>query len=291
MQSTIDPIPWAKDWSGRLLVRAPDGTVRRLLNIVVRLSADCSLQITLDKLASDRRRLTLSYHPTGLVRFKGEARESRAVFEPLYDITQPNEFVRISVPAIGDLDQYEAALGATDQIIERRMESRLSIAIAVMPIITPIPESPPLLALLPLPAFNLSFGLSAFLPEADGPSVSWVPGLGQIEHLTIAQEDAYCRIRRAFNPKHSILLTGPNGEGEYELTFPGGFARRPPGLINPADPELMLKVMLYSRHRLRFKITDQKHRIVRSKTSFVFGPEGIDKQWWPVEPERYATRP
>lgn len=285
----LHPHQWPSDVKLKLLLKTK-GQLKRFLNVVLRISFDHSIQITLDG-DKIKKALDLSYHPTGLVNFKWPHKRHSRHFEPLYQITQSNDIFIVSIRDIALLDDVSNQQKGNHAIFDWPSGVPLTIVGSILPHSVAELHKSSIIGQISTPSCAVCFLLGDD-PVYEADLISF-PGIGTNPSgfTNIAKEDAYVRMRIAMNPGSDLLLFGPNGEHEYELTFPASFARRPSGLINPSDLNLMIRLVLYERHRLRFHVTDRVGRIIREPVGFVIGDERNPSQWWPIAKERFMSRP
>lgn len=255
------------------------GHVYRFLDI--QLEKDGSVYVSLDRKPRDpANRLTrkpgdtafkpasqpegprkLSYHTTGRVNYHGLISATSGFFEPLVDLTGPNSVLLISVPSCPLLDRYEAVIDPhLDCFVPIESPGRFTVCLTFAPSgysdLAGVRFDFGNFVLLVHP---VSVDLSPPSPEhfvyAAAPSLFENQRLGKNEaELAYVQGEGGA----------GIVVTGPNGRGEYTMYF-SVVMRTPPrvrvDLTNPKD-----KFELINNehpHKLTFRIHG-KSALVRS---------------------------
>ncbi len=263
----------------KLRILAHDGQiVRRFLSITLGAAGDGSLYVTLDRQGISEHATTwqtgapepqreenrkkgfrLSYHPTG--RLHSYDLTAQAIFlEPLFNITQLNTLIDISIPSADRLDPYEDSVG-DQHVIALPNHTRINFRLCVAP--NGVADaSPGTIAIVSWRGlFDFVLAATGVLPPQlippghDHHFLFFQSTKGTYEKQVAPQDEAFVRFhQRITGTANDLVIYGPNGAGEYLMVFCVPMRTSPTPLLSPVEPDLYLEVTACTNHFLRYKI-------------------------------------
>ena len=217
-----------------------------------------------------RKRFEVSYHTTGLIRYKKAGLAYGSVnSEPLSSITTAFPFILYSVPSIQALDQVENTIATDTRLpIPANLTGRVRFAFIVSP-----PELPP------SNATGVGWRLTVpgvysvdCIPELDiAPAPEdeknqirlGLPARGISNEAPISEEQAAISYQQKLHGTRSVIVYDPNAQGERLVVFATEMRRAPDAVISFVDPQCSAVVTRSSKGWLRFRVLDRHGHFVR----------------------------
>ena len=183
-----------------------------------------------------------TYHTTGQVNYHGWVSAKPSYFERLHELSSPNMFIAVSIPAIDRLDLAGDQNALAVDIADDLGSDRITLGVFVAPLGT---ETPPN-ALVRLD-YDLFCAVVVTLPSPEIPN-------GLEQHF-LHMAPAGLKDRRDSSPNEAMLayhqrrvdggalgVYPPNGEGVYTLFTSVMMAKVPQLKITFSDPKLRIEV-------------------------------------------------
>jgi hypothetical protein len=219
-----------------------------------------------------RRDVDISYHPTGLIRYKHVS--NKPIYaEPLNLITKHFCFAKYSVPSIDKLDPATKRAGDTVFPIPDEVEGRVTFSWIVSPLADPrvtgdVREF----------GMNILFGalfsincvadrspvplpLPPDLQERAFVFISPVENI--VGKLALSKDQASILFHQLLTGTTRLFVYPPNPEGENRVVFATEMYRIPDVIIKFADPHHVAEITRSTKGSAWFKVRDGKGHVVK----------------------------
>lgn len=213
--------------------------------------------------------IDISYHSSGLVRYKNAANKSIAC-EPLHLVTRHFCFAKYSVPSIEKLDPRTKVEHRTDSIfpIPDDVEARITFSFVVSPLNDPrVMVGEWGLNILFANMFSVNCVADRLpVPIPEGLEESFIcmsPAKGLRDEQMLSPDQAAIVFHQRLTGSTELIVYPPNSSGEYRIVFSVEMRDVPQVRIAFADPQYSAEVTRCTKGSTWFKVRDHNGHVVK----------------------------
>jgi hypothetical protein len=219
-----------------------------------------------------RSGVDLSYHTTGMVNPKNYGR-GPIYCQPLYEITDEQHLITISIPTIDRLDRFEKDPSGAAIIVVPKDE-RLTLAVVIAPFEFVSWQAEPSLEVecgglfrigiipQPNPLVQEGFDLSRHL-------IFVSPSEGPYRTIRARRDEAFVRFHQRLTGAKDISIYGPNGNGEYLLVPSVPMREAPKIILGFENPDYRAFIVNSTNHSIKYKVFNKKDQLIKEPVSVI----------------------
>jgi hypothetical protein len=216
-----------------------------------------------------RKGIDISYHSSGLVRYKNASNKSIAC-EPLHLVTQHFCFAKYSVPSVAKLDSRAKVNDRSDSVfaVPDDVEGRMTFSFFVSPLNDPrVTMGEFGLNILFPNMFSVNCVADRLpVPVPAGLEQSFIfmsPTNGLRDEPALSPDQAAIVFHQILSGATDLIVYPPNSSGEYRIVFSVEMRVAPQVRIAFADPQYSAEVTRCTKGSAWFKVRDNNGHVVK----------------------------